>query len=385
LRLILNGWFLGEETTGSGQYLQGLLRYLFALAPEHDYVLVVWQPWLRGSLPQMPTGWALYPIHTPFDGVSADLAKVWFEQVGFPHACRRLQADVAHVPYWGSPWWTPCPTLVTVHDLIPLVLPAYRGGWRQRLYSWLVRRSARRAHTVITDSHASRRDIVRYLGIPDKRVHVIHLAADKRYRPVTNPEALSRVRTRYGLPDRFLLYLGGFDVRKNVGLLLQAVAQVVRSGDFANWKLVVAGRLPSAGTSFSPDPRQTTRELSIKSHVRFIGWVDEADKPALYTQAWTFCFPSAYEGFGLPVLEAMACGCPPIVSDVASLPEVVGEAGWIVPVGDVKALAAAIRETLHLTPEVHERARREARQRAAQFDARRSVQALLNLIESANQ
>ena len=123
---------------------------------------------------------------------SSNLAKLWFEQIAFPHACRRLRADVAFVPYWGSAWWRPCPVVVTVHDLIPLLLPLYRGGPRQRAYTWLVSHTARRADAVLTDSEASERDIVAHLGIPAERVHAIYLAADPRYRPVTDPAELAR-------------------------------------------------------------------------------------------------------------------------------------------------------------------------------------------------
>ena len=172
-----------------------------------------------------------YAIATPFDRLNTNLAKLWFEQVTFPRACRRLRADVAFVPYWGSPWWQPCPVVVTVHDLIPLLLPLYRGGMLQRAYTALVSRTARRAAAVLTDSEASKRDIIAHLGIPADRVHAIHLAADPRYRPVTDPDELTRIRAKYGLPDGpFLLYLGGFDARKNVGRMIEAYARM-RSGD----------------------------------------------------------------------------------------------------------------------------------------------------------
>ena len=170
-----------------------------------------------------------HPRSTPFDRLNINLAKLWFEQVTFPRACRRLRADVAFVPYWGSPWWQPCPMVVTVHDLIPLLLPLYRGGMLQRAYTALVSRTARRAAAVLTDSEASRRDIIAHLGIPAERVHAIHLAADPRYRPVTDLDELTRIRAKYGLPDGpFLLYLGGFDARKNVGRMIEAYARMAR-------------------------------------------------------------------------------------------------------------------------------------------------------------
>ncbi len=167
---------------------------------------------------------------------------------------------------------------------------------------------------MVTDSEASKRDIVAHLGIGPERVHAIHLAADPRYAAITDPVELARVRTKYSLPDEpFLLYLGGFDVRKNVVRMIEAYARMV--AQIANRdrtlppvpcpKLVIAGKLPAAGTPFAPDPRPVVARLGIGERVRFTGWVDEADKPALYAMAVGTVFVSEYEGFGLPVVEGM--------------------------------------------------------------------------------
>jgi len=246
---------------------------------------------------------------------------LWFEQIAFPLACRRLGADVAFVPYWGSPWWSPCPVVVTIHDLIPLLLPLYRGGPLQRGYTWLVSHTARRAAAVLTDSEASKRDIIAHLRLPAERVHAIHLAAHPRYRPVTDPAELARVRAKYRLPaGPFLLYLGGFDARKNVVRMVQAYARMVgRVSQVASRKsqgagpsvvprLVIAGRLPEEDSAFAPDPRAVAEMQEIGHLVHLIGWVDEADKPALYSLAVGTVFVSEYEGFGLVVLEGMGCG-----------------------------------------------------------------------------
>jgi glycosyltransferase involved in cell wall biosynthesis len=242
--------------------------------------------------------------------VSVNLAKVWFEQFSFPGLCRRLHADVAFVPYWGSPWRRPCPVVVTVHDLIPLLLPAYRGAWLQQLYSRLVSATARRATVVITDSEASRRDIATHLGIPRDRVHPIYLASNACGEGEAQDRALT-IRQRHNLPaGPFLLYLGGFDVRKNVVRTLDAYAKLVRRCDAEGIlapDLVVAGKLPAADSGFAPDPRPVVDALGIGNRVHFVGWVDEIDKAALYRLAAGVLFVSEYEGFGLPVLEAMAC------------------------------------------------------------------------------
>ena len=232
MRIAVNGWFHDQLATGSGQYLDALAECLPRAGEGSKFIVVKAQAddaatRRHGDNTLSPKLYAIRLTRTPFDHLNSNLAKLWFEQVTFPRACRRLRADVAFVPYWGSPWWQPCPVVVTVHDLIPLLLPLYRGGMLQRAYTALVSRTARRAAAVLTDSEASKRDIIAHLGIPAERVHAIHLAADPRYRPVTDRDELARIRVKYGLPDGpFLLYLGGFDARKNVGRTIEAYARM---------------------------------------------------------------------------------------------------------------------------------------------------------------
>ena len=244
-----------------------------------------------------------------------------------------------HTPYWASPLFSRIPGVVTVHDLIPALLPAYRGGVLGKAYNLLVRASARRAAYVLTDSQAARQDILRHLHIAPHRVEAIHLAAEARFRPIHDPTALNRVRHKYELPCSYLLYLGGFDVRKNVSGILRAFARL----DGTETRLVIAGQLPRQDSGLFPDPRRIATELGILDRVLFTGWVDEEDKPALYSGAVAFLFPSLYEGFGLPPLEAMSCGTPVIASDRSSLPEVVGNGGLCVDPENATAMAEAMR------------------------------------------
>lgn len=349
--LVVNGWFWGQLQTGSGQYLHQLVEALPQVAPEHRYSLV-----LPASVERGPAPWRVELAATPERWVGGNIAKVWFEQVGFPRACGRLGADVALVPYWGSPWSRPCRLAVTVHDLIPLLLPAYRGGRAQRLYTELVSRTARRADVVLADSQASRRDVLAHLGMAAERVHAVPLAAGPQFRPISDAGELARVRERYRLPGgpgngRFVLYLGGFDARKNVPRLVRAYAALLRQAGYAadTPHLVIAGQLPAADTPFTPDPRRAVAEEGIGDWVHVTGWVDEADKPALYSLATLFSFPSLYEGFGLPVAEAAACGIPVVTSDRSSLPEAAADAILVDP-EDEAALAAALAAGLQRQP-----------------------------------
>jgi len=320
MKIAINGWFWDQPATGSGQYLRALLTALKARAPDNAYVLCV---------PKAAGG---------------NFGKLWFEQVAFPSACRRERADLAHVPYFASPVFPATRTVVTIHDLIPLLLPAYRGSPLVRAYTRLVAAAARRADAVIADSECSQRDIIKHLGIDAARVRVVHLAADARYRPVDDTAA---VRRKYALPDQYLLYLGGFDQRKNVRVIIQAFARLPEF-HAAGYRLVCAGlKRGGADSAFFPDPQRLAREAGLPDDaIQYIGWVDEEDKPALYAGATLFLFASLYEGFGLPPLEAMACGAPVISSNASSLPEVVGGAGDLVDPDDPAAWADAIRAGL---------------------------------------
>jgi glycosyltransferase involved in cell wall biosynthesis len=200
-------------------------------------------------------------------------------------------------------------------------------------------------------------------------VHVVYLAAQESYRPADTPLAAS-FRTRYDLPKRYLLYLGGFDQRRNIHTLLEAFRHVLdclqqsRKGSLP--RLVLAGSLPEEDDIFTLDPRRMIEELGLAPWARCLGRIPEADKLPLYQGAEIFVFPSVYEGFGLPPLEAMACGTPVIAADATSLPEIVGDGGLLVPPRDVGAWSEAIY-TLWLDKEARTALRIKALSQAAKF------------------
>ncbi len=308
-------------------------------------------------------------------GGATNLAKLWFEQVAAPRAAAALGADLLHVPYFAPPLACGVQCAVTIHDLIPMLLPAYRGSALVRGYTALAARAAQRSGAILADSEASRRDILRLLDVPPQRVTTVYLAADTTFRP-QSAEAIAATREKYNLPEQFVLFLGGFDARKNVPLLVEATAQSKGA-----WPLVIAGRLPARDTAFSPDPRRLVAERGLADRVRFTGWVDEADKAPLLAAASLFVFPSAYEGFGLPILEAMACGTATLTTNVSSLPELAGEAARLVPPNDLVALRDALDE---LMAEPSARADLAARgpAQAARFSWQRCAQETMEIYRS---
>ena len=340
MRIVVSGWFWGQPSTGSGQYVNRLLPNLIALTAQTEGASRGHGP-VRGvdggSAPQftlllpatLPGDTLPFPGSTviaPLPPLPRQLAKLCWEQVTVPIWARRLQADLLLIPYWAAPLWQPVPTVVTVHDLIPLLLPAYRGGWPGALYSRLVGRSARCSAAVLTVSEAGRRDAIAHLKLSADRVFAVHHGPNETRLHMSkttaradldgNREYDSRheIREKYALPERYFLYLGGFDARKNVMSIVCAYRRYLDEGGDPEVHLVLAGPLPGVDTEFFPDPQRLVRQLELTDGVRFVGWVDEADKGQLYAGATAFLFPSTYEGFGMMLLEAMAAGAPVITS-----------------------------------------------------------------------
>ncbi len=343
MHIAFNGWFWDQPHTGSGQYLRHLLHHLRRIAPDLQLTLVL-PPHIPNpdTLPANVTAVAT-------SGSSGNWGKVWFEQRTFPAVVAQVKADIAHVPYWAAPLSSPARLVTTILDVIPLALPEYAQGFKQRLYTSLVTASARGSSHTVTISQAAKDDIVKHLQLPPDSITVTHLAADEAYHPRLGAERDAEIKRKYQLPDDFVLYLGGFDVRKRVNQLLLAYTYVTQAqGD--EFPLVLAGREPQWGTPVFPDMRAYAQQLKITDYLRWIGYVDEADKPSLYRLARVFVYPTRYEGFGLPLLEAMASGTPVVANEVSCLPEIAGDGAYLVRDGEARAMGGAILALLLQEP-----------------------------------
>lgn len=361
MRIVINGWFIDQPHTGSGQYTLQLLKHLPQVAPQYEYALVVPH---RSSFEiiDITADTDFQLLISNIQSPISNIRKLLFEQSIMPRAARAYGADVLHIPYWAPPLRSSVPIVVTIHDIIPLILPQYRGGPLVRAYTQLVRSAARGATLILTDSAASRRDIVEHVRMPADRVRTIYLAADPGFSDHLDPIDTVALRRNYDLPEEYVLYLGGFDARKNIATLVQVYtwAQGVLGEDYP---LVIAGALPDRHDDFFHDPRIIAKQIDVEAAIRCIGRVAEEDKVALYQQARAFLYPTFYEGFGLPALEALACGVPVIGSNASSVPEIVGDAGILVDPQDARAMAGALiavctEDVLH--DDLSERALRQA-------------------------
>lgn len=330
------------RATGIGRFVRDFVGYASQARPNHHFFLYGNQHTL------LPGAWPNAVIR-----IVPERLTLWWDQRVLPGLARADQLDVLLSPYVKGPVGCPCPLVITIHDLLFLVLP--EGGWRGWLrnvcYKQMARRVARRANLVFSDSRHSSLDAQRFLGIAAEKIRVLPLALSEGYRPVGDRATLEGVWQHYGVVPPYVLYLGNFKPHKNVQALLRAFA-ALDNNIRARYQLVLGGR----ADRWQEERRQLAGQLGLAGQVCFTGMVAEADLPTLYSGADLFVFPSLYEGFGLPPLEAMACGTAVVAANRTSLPEVVGEAGVLVDPEDLGGLTAAIG---HILEDDEERRRLE--------------------------
>src|SRR5579864_8023767 len=376
MKIGINALFMHYPTTGSGQYLTNLTKALAEVDNHNDFILLGPQP--TSYAQNSPLPYQVYPV-AGFAQRTENIEKVFWEQLTCPAAARAIKADLLHVPYFAPPLMPRIPTVVTIQDIIPLRLPAYLPAGKIKMYMDLVARAAHRATMVITISQHARQDIIDVLHIPPERIRVIYQAVGEEYQPVTNQEQIKAARERYGLGERYIFYIGGLDQRKNVPQLVRAFAHLQAQIGDPHLQLFISGNPDKQKGPLFPDPRPVAADLGMSGQIIY-RFVEEEDKPAIYSGASLFVFPSIYEGFGLPPLEAMSCGTPVVCSNRTSLPEVVGDAAITVDPDDTHALVEAMQRVL--TDEALQAdLRARSLERAKQFSWRRTAQNTLAVYE----
>ncbi len=361
---------LDRAPAGIGRYAVELLRALAALPHSHQIVLLTTEPEDRHGL------WGQFEHHA-LPGCRLLPALMTVGNLMLSQVAWRHQLDVIHDPNGIAPFLGPragIPRIVTIHDTFAYVHPETHNRLDNVRYRWQLPYTARRADAVITVSECSRHDLMCYLGLEAKHVHVIPEGVDPRFKPIADDGARQAVLARYRITPPYLLYVGGINARKNIVRLFEAYTRVRESQPDVT--LVIGGKRQWQTHEIDA----TFRRLDLASHVHFTGYVDDADLPALYSAADAFVFPSLYEGFGIPPLEAMACGTPVVTSNVSSLPEVVGDAALTVDPYDVAGLAAAIGRVLADTA-LRADLRQRGIERAAQFTWERTARETLAIYE----
>jgi glycosyltransferase involved in cell wall biosynthesis len=293
--------------------------------------------------------------------------RVLWEQRVLPRLLRRLGVDVFHAPANVLPARLPCPSVVTIHDLSFIHFPQFFQPTRRIYQRLFTARSARAATLVLAVSQSTRRDLIEHMAVNPARIRVVYPAIEERFQPNLDPAVLATFRRERGLPERFLLYLGNLEPRKNVAGLIEAYARL-RAADADAPPLVVAG---GKGWYYQTI-FERVRALGIERAITFAGYVRDEEQPLWYAAAELFIYPSYFEGFGLPVAEAMACGAPVITSNVSSLPEVAGDVAVQVDPRDSGALAHAMQSVLE-DEQARQRMAAEGPRWAQQFSIERMV------------
>lgn len=354
---------VGERMSGVGTYTLQLLLGMAGAEAGHEFLLLSNRPDHQGRLAALPAlrdAWAPYP------------SRMLWMQLALPRHLAALGAEICHYPNSIAPLRSPCPYVLTIHDMTLSTMPGHHPLRKRLLVAPLIPLVARRAARVITVSEQARRDIVRLLRVPAERVTVISEAAAPRFRPADAAEQ-ARVRAAHGLRRPFLLYIGTLEPRKNLVRLIRAWHELRRRGAIQH-QLAIVG---APGWQYGPIFREAAR-LGCADDLIFTGYLPAGDLPALYSAAEAFAFPSLSEGFGLPVVEAMACGTPVLISDTPALAEVAGPAALRVDPRSVASIAAGLERLLTDGP-LRERLRAAGLARAGALSWERAARETLGV------
>jgi len=355
---------------GIGTYIRNLVRHLARLDQRAEYV-VLCRAEDRDGIEALGENFRAVVESSPTYSVA--------EQVTIPLALRREGVTLFHAPHYVLPPLVRCRSVVTIHDCIHLMFPQYLPNRMALTYARTsIRLAAHRATRVMTVSESSKRDILRFVDLQPEKIDVIYNAYDERFGVEPCEEDVVRVRERYQLHDEFVLYAGNVKPHKNLERLIDAF-HLVRKRGLEHLKLVMIGDEISRYSSL----RRAVHRHQLHKYVRFLGYLPEATLAVMYRLAGVFVFPSLYEGFGLPPLEAMASGTPVVTSNVSSLPEVAGDAAVLIDPYDPASIAGGIEQVL-----TNETLRHDLRQkglaRARQFSWEQSVRRVREIYEEVS-
>lgn len=360
------------QGAGIGRYTRELVRALAELDQRHDYVLFAAAGGKQPADTAWPSGFQMRSVPLS-DRALAILwhrlqLPLWVELATGP-------IDIFHSPDFVLPPVQRAKTLVTVHDLSFIRYPQCADANLRAYLNKVVPRSVHRADLVLADSQSTKDDLVELLGVEPAKIGVVYPGVEERFRPIEDHANFEQVRKRYNLPPRFILGLGTLQPRKNFTRLIEAYSLLVTH--HPSFHLVIVG---GKGWLYE-EIFATVERLGLEEKVIFPGFAADEDLPALYSLADLFVFPSLYEGFGIPPLEALACGTPVITSDASSLPEVVGEAGLMVEATNVEALAQAMKQVLE-EDSLREGMIAKGMEQARKFTWKEAASRLLTLYET---
>jgi glycosyltransferase involved in cell wall biosynthesis len=350
MRVAISTLAMRRELYGVGNYVKNLVLSLSKLDQDNEYLLFASE---QNAHHLRDLGSNFRIEYAPGNR----FLRLPWEQIELPMRLKQERIDVYHGPTFVAPFVKTCRQIVSILDMTFHLTPEKHSVPKRVYFRTMIPRMVRRSDKVIAISESTKRDLIDLLAIKEEKICVTHLGVDKRFQPVTQEQELARVRQKYSLPSKYILFVGLIEPRKNLEALVDAYHADSLHTEF---DLVLAGNRGWGYTSLL----EKIANSRVRNRIRMPGYVADSDLPALFSMAVAFVYPSVYEGFGLPVLEAMACGTPVITSQVSSLPEVAGDAAILVDPSDPKALASALQNVLgedHLRKSLSERGIQRAR------------------------
>lgn len=342
-------WYKG---TGIGTYTENILKYMLMIDKENSYD-VYWSGENYSDFNNKNV-----KIH-----LTSKKHNKFFEQFFIPASISREKADLYHIPQNGMGLCEniSCKKIVTIHDIIPYIMPDTVGRGYLIKFIREMPKIIALADAIITVSEFSKKDILRIFPIDPSKIYVTHLAAESRYRPLNKEGCKKYLKKNYGMEKPFILYIGGFSARKNIKSLIIAFSKIQK--DLNNdYELVIVGSNKDQG-KFLQDFAKT---LNLENNIRFTGFVPENDLPLFYNACSAFLYPSLYEGFGLPPLEAMSCGAPTITSNLTSIPEIVGDGAELIDPLNIESIMSSMVKVLN-HPDIQNYLSIKGLKRACQF------------------
>jgi glycosyltransferase involved in cell wall biosynthesis len=362
-----------EESTGVGYYAKHLVHALAGIDPENDYLLygIFYDCY--------PEGWKKVAIPKSLNfRLHQKNSLSWLVRKRWVNAGRHKEKllggiDLLHSTAFTMPLVSHLKVIVTIHDLSFFVFPQHHTEANYQFVTRNVHQAARRADYIIADSESTKKDIMRFLHVPEERIEVIYLAAAEALGEKRSPDSITQIKSKYGIKKPYLLMVGSMEPRKNMTSALIAF-KALKETKKIDFQFVIAGGKGWKNEAFY----HLLKKLSIDEHLVLTGYVPEEDLPALYQGAEVFVYPSLYEGFGLPVLEAMSSGTPVITSNVSSLPEVAGDAALLVNPMEIFDLYKAM-EALATRPELRDEFRSKGLERSEIFTWEKTARKTLEI------
>lgn len=327
------------QKAGIGLYIHNLIKNLARTDKENEYLLYAyfWKSFKAKKknlfVPDQPN------FRLGVKRIPNRMINALFNYLHLPVNFFLPPTDIVHCTCYLTPVSKKSKSVVTIHDLTPLLFPELHAEYTKKVMFRGLLHSVRKVNKIIAISESTKKDVMRLFHVPEGKIEVIYEAADEIYHPIEDSGILTQIRSKYKIPNKFILFVGVLEPRKNIARLIQAFSILKKKFEY---KLVIVG----GSGWFYDEIFEQVRRLHLEGEIIFTGYVPREDLQALYNAAELFIYPSLYEGFGLPPLEALACGTPVITSNVSSLPEVVGDAALLVDPYNIEEMTQAMYRVL---------------------------------------